>query len=123
MRFNKPVNGKKRIKYNNLWFDSNAELAYYVQLLHLEKANQLKIISLQPKIYLSGAKILYKPDFLIEENGKLVYVDVKGFTTPIFAIKKRLWKFYGPSILRIVTGKKIENVEGGNEQKNQTYTY
>jgi predicted nuclease of restriction endonuclease-like RecB superfamily len=76
---------------------------------------------LQPKIYLSGAKILYKPDFLIEENGKLIYVDVKGFTTPIFAIKKRLWKFYGPSILRIVTGKKIENVEGGNEQKNQTY--
>lgn len=83
-------------------FDSKAEASYYVHLLNLQKIGDLKIISLQPKVYLTDARILYKPDFLIEEDDKLVYIDIKGFITPVFAIKKRLWVHYGQGTLRLI---------------------
>ena len=85
-------------------FDSKAEAEYYIHLLNLQKIGDVKIIALQPRVYLTEARILYKPDFLIVENGKPVYIDVKGFITPVFAIKKRLWVQYGVGLLRLVKG-------------------
>lgn len=82
-------------------FDSKAEAEYY---LHL-KLSGVKIIELQPKLYFTKAKILYKPDFLIEENDIGIYIDVKGLETPIFKLKKRLWKAYCLNELRLVKKK------------------
>ena len=88
-------NNKKTI-INGIKFDSLAEADYYLYL----KSSSIEIIEMQPKVYLTEAKILYKPDFLIKENGKLIYIDVKGVVTPVFAIKRRLWHRYGQGLLR-----------------------
>ena len=55
-----------KTKINGIVFDSKAEAHYYLFLKAEEKRGKLKIISLQPKIYLTEARILYKPDFLID---------------------------------------------------------
>lgn len=103
------VLGKSKAKYGNTkvtidgnTFDSRAEAEYYGMLKTMNKAGKLTLIELQPKIYLTDARILYKPDFLVEMEGKKFYIDVKGFSTPVFKIKARLWKHYGPCALKIV---------------------
>jgi hypothetical protein len=35
---------------------------------------------------------------------KEVWVEFKGFETAVWKIKKRLWKHYGPGILRVYKG-------------------
>ena len=92
-------------------FDSKAEANYYMQLKLQEKAQRkpiIKILEIQPKVYMTDAKILYKPDFLISEDGVEIYIDVKGFRTPVFNLKARLWKYYGKGNLRLV-----KQVKGG----------
>lgn len=74
-------------------FDSKAEAALYVQI----KASSAKEIFLQPKIYLTKAKILYKPDFFVDGD----YLEMKGVETPSWKIKKRLWQHYGPGRLKV----------------------
>ena len=72
-------------------FDSKAEAEFYQMV-------KGKIQELQPKVYLTRARILYKPDFLMNDR---TYIDVKGVETPVFRLKKRLWKLYGPGPLEI----------------------
>ncbi len=107
MRFTskQKVNKYQNIKttVDGIRFDSKAEAEYYLEL----KINGVKIEEMQPKVYLSKAKILYKPDFVIIEDGKRVWIDVKGAATPVFNLKARLWKAYGPGDLRIV--KRVKN--------------
>jgi len=101
----------KKTTIDGYTFDSKFEAAFYLQLKIREKAGRIKILELQPKVYLTKAKILFKPDFLIEENGKKIWIDVKGFAAPVFNIKKRLWKHYGPGELQIVYRNKIDIVD------------
>ncbi len=92
--------------------DSMAE-ARYCDAAHAN-LTVVKVVQ-QPKVYLTAAKILYKPDFLISfADGSESFVDVKGMLTPVFAIKMRLWAFYGPigSKLMLVSGNKIKLVFG-----------
>lgn len=91
-----------KVEIDGIKFDSKAEGNFYLYL----KGQKIKIIELQPKVYLTEARILYKPDFLIEENGKPIYVDYKGFQTAVFKIKIRLWAKYGPGELRLIKGNK-----------------
>lgn len=107
-------------KYRNTWvecdgirFHSKAERDFYIVLKNLESIGAVKLLELQPKVYMTDAKILYKPDFLIEEKDQLVYVDVKGMETPVFKIKKKLWKFYGNGKLRLVkkSGNRFKTLE------------
>lgn len=72
-------------------------------LKRLEMAGEIKILSLQDKVYLTHAKILYKPDFKIMDHtlNEIVWIEFKGKETASWAIKKRLWRFYGPGALRI----------------------
>ena len=107
---NKYKNIKKEI--DGITFDSIAESEFYLYVKFLEKKTNgaIKLIECQPKIYLSEARILYKPDFLISEHGQLIYVDVKGFETPVFKLKKRLWKAYKKETLRLVKKKRSEFV-------------
>jgi len=101
--------GAKRTTIDGIKFDSMGEAAYYEDLKLQEALNLIKIIELQPKIYLTDARILYKPDFLIEEMGKFIYIDFKGVETPVFKLKAKLWMHYGPGPLRIIVkwGKKF----------------
>lgn len=103
MSFHKPINySNKKIVLNGLKFDSKTEAEYYSELCRQLRYGLITALKVQPKVYLTDSKILYKPDFLITRNNEEIYVDVKGFVTPVFAIKKRLWKFYGLGKLELV---------------------
>jgi len=95
----------KKTIVDGITFQSLGEAAYYEDLKLQESLKLIKLVELQPKVYLTKAKILYKPDFLIEEMGKFIYIDFKGHATPSFNIKARLWAHYGKGKLRIVIRK------------------
>jgi hypothetical protein len=102
----------KKTETNLGKFDSKAEAIFAQHLLELAKANMILTFEKQPKIYLTKAKILYKPDFLVHHNdGALQFFDVKGMQTPVFKLKKRLWRAYMNSkltLVKVVRGKVIE---------------
>ena len=89
----------KRVLIDGHSFDSKLEGDYYLYL-----KSYFIPFDMQPKIYLTSAKILYKPDFFIKIDDSY-YVDVKGsprMETASFKIKKRLWQEYGPAPLALV---------------------
>src|SRR5689334_17471601 len=90
-----------KVTYNGIKFDSIGECYCYKFHELLRRAGEIGQIETQPKIYLTDAKILYKPDLTFQDlkTGEQIYVDYKGKRTTSFQIKKRLWKFYGPSRL------------------------
>ncbi len=102
--FSKSKYRNKKTVVDGVKFDSIAESEYYLILKHQELLGTTKLIELQPKIYLTRAKILYKPDFYVQnlETGDCFYIDVKGFSTPVFNIKARLWKAYASLPLHII---------------------
>jgi len=55
---------------------------------------------MQERIYLTNAKILYKPDFSIMVLGgshpEKVFLECKGFETAVWRLKARLWQAYRP---------------------------
>lgn len=103
MRFNGRTKYRaKRCQMDGHNFDSQTECEYYAMLKMMAESGHVKILELQPKIYMTNARILYKPDFFIEQNGEQFYVDVKGIQTTAFRIKLRLWKHYGSGKLVIV---------------------
>ena len=106
MNFSK-YKAKRSTKYGVKW-SSLAELHYYETI-----KDDFKEIELQPKIYLTDAKILYRPDFKVVINGKVVYLEVKGMETSVWKIKKRLYRAYCKDELRIIkrSGKKFKVVE------------
>lgn len=88
-------------------FDSIGEADHYIVLEYMEKAGDVVILGRQEKIYLSDAKILYKPDFTIYDikKNETYWIDYKGATTQSFQLKKRLWKSNGPGRLTLVNGR------------------
>lgn len=99
--------GAIKCTVDGIKFDSIAESEYYQHLKILKHVGQITAIELQPKIYMTSAMILYKPDFAIVENGQTIYLDVKGMQTAVFKIKMRLWKHYGPGTLRLIKKSKF----------------
>lgn len=95
------------------YWASQAEKHYYGELLLREKAGEVRNIECQPTVELV-AGIKYRPDFVFTEaqpirDGKYdwptwvpVWVDVKGVETEAFRLKCKLWKQFGPGVLRIV---------------------
>lgn len=93
----------KKTEIDGIVFASKGESFCYLYLRQLERSGTIKILDLQDKVYLTHAKILYKPDFKIMDLtiDKIVWIEFKGKETASWAIKKRLWKYYGPGPLRI----------------------
>lgn len=91
---------RRRSKYKAVrtnGFDSKGEAARAKILQTREAHGLIRDLEYQPKVYLSAAKILYKPDFAYTQaDGVRVCEDYKGMQTPVFRLKARLWKFYGP---------------------------
>lgn len=119
---------KKRSKYGNkktvvdgITFDSKAEAIYYGQLKWLKQHKQIKNFELQPKFVLQeGFKkngktfrsITYKADFkVIDLDGKVQIIDIKGALTKDFQIKRKLFEMqYTESItlLKYQNGQFVE---------------
>jgi hypothetical protein len=88
----------------------------------LAKVGDIRYLEYHPcTVYLSDARISYKPDFVYRENGNVVYEDVKrGLNSERWPTIKKLWKAYGPGILRIATAQgskgqlrfKIQDIQG-----------
>lgn len=104
--------GEPRIKnaqkqnVDGIWFHSKLEAARYCELKLLEKAGEVKILALQEHVYLTRARILYIPDFKIFDFrlNQEVYEETKGHENDRWPTVKKLWRVYGPAILRIYKG-------------------
>jgi hypothetical protein len=96
-------------KYNaTRWngFHSKLEASVHQLLLLREKANEIKIISLQHHVYLTKARVHTIPDFkcLDLKSNQEFFVEAKGFESPRWPTIKKLWKFYGPAPIEIWKG-------------------
>ena len=78
-------------------FDSQKEANRYVELLLMERGNNIQDLKTQVRFPLIakskyGREIVYVCDFAYYENGKLVVEDAKSpvTKTPLYRLKKRL---------------------------------
>lgn len=104
----------KKTVIDGIKFDSLLESSVYLMYKAILDCKGIREIIFQPKVYLTAAKILYKPDFkIIKNDGSYYYAEAKGAVTAVFAIKKRLWQHYGDGDLLIYKGsaKKFHLVE------------
>lgn len=98
--------GNKKQELDGYSFSSKLEAALYLRLKVRESAGEIKDIKCQETIYLTDARIIYKPDFSFFYilGGKKRYAESKGFETPEWRIKRRLWMHYGPEKMEIWMG-------------------
>lgn len=110
-RPSKPWSG--RSKYRNRpcrahgrFWASQRELAVYRELLALQQAGQVSVITCQPRYELHPRpeRIVYVPDFVVRyTDGQVEVIDVKGMETPVFKLKAKLFRTKYPTLpLRIV---------------------
>ena len=96
--------GKYRAKPSMLAgrrFDSQLERDRAGELEMLMLAGEITDLQFQVQFRLSEAEIPYRADFVYVEDGRTVVEDTKGFETPRWRMVKKLWRAYGPALLRI----------------------
>jgi hypothetical protein len=92
----------KKVQLGDLKFDSILEADVYLKLNALLHMGEIKSIECQPKVKLSGAQILFKPDFkCVSDKDEVFFVEAKGYETAMYRLKRRLWEHYGPAALQI----------------------
>lgn len=82
-------------------FASKFEAMRYSELKLLERAGQIRALTLHPKYPLMvGDELIctYIGDFGYFEKGKAVVEDTKGFATPVYKIKRKLFMVCYPDI-------------------------
>lgn len=97
--------GAVRVQFDDLKFDSKAEMRRYGELRLLEITGQIDNLELQP-VYLLPGGIKYKGDFRYTEHGQTVVEDVKGgkgTQTRVFINKwKQVKELYPDVVWRLV---------------------
>ena len=93
----------KRVNHSGYSFASKGEAALFDSLKFLEKIGEIKDIQVQDHVHLTKSRILSIPDFkVIDTKTELpIWYEFKGFETDVWRIKRRLWKNYGPGLLKI----------------------
>lgn len=79
---------------------SQAERDRGAELALLQQAGHITELMHQPSVELT-AGIKFRPDFRYVEGTRLVFEDVKGIVTEAARLKYRLWRAYGPAVLRL----------------------
>lgn len=97
--------------YRGWRFDSKAEAQYARELDERKESGEVYTWLRQTSFDL-GEDTRYRADFLvIEGDGTIYAVDVKGMETASFKRIKKLWKKYGEFPLRIIKkGKLVETL-------------
>ena len=95
----------KRTLHGGRWYDSKLEADYRKELELRVEAGDIFDLEDQPKVVLTRAGISYKADFKFTEDGHPVWVDVKGVEADRFRLIKKLWRYYGPGLLRVIKRK------------------
>lgn len=95
--------GNVKVEHAGRSFASKGESRLYDELVSMERAGVIKDIKQQDSVYLTDARILYKPDYryLNTTTNALEWAEYKGFETPEWRIKRRLWRYYGPGPLHV----------------------
>ena len=107
------LKGRKRSKYQNKRteingkkFDSKAEAARYEYNLLRIQAGELYYQLMQCPFHLPGG-ITYRVDFMeVYPDGRIEFVDVKGYVTDTFKLKKKQVESLYPVIIRCIKLKK-----------------
>jgi hypothetical protein len=96
----------QRMYHAGYSFASRGESECFSMLRLLERAGKIRNLRTQITVYLTRARIAYKPDFQFEdlELNETVFGEYKGFETPEWRLKRRLWISYGPGRLRVYKG-------------------
>ena len=103
-RHRKKYNAEK-VTHSGYSFASKLESSLYGILLLMQKAGEIKEIQVQDTVYLTDARIMYKPDFKCTRHDDTVFwAESKGYETTDWRIKRRLWMHYGPGELQIWNG-------------------
>ena len=99
----------KKIKIDEIEFDSKKEAKRYLELKMLEKAGKIKNLKLQPLFLLQEGfyyrgkairQITYRADFeYVDEKGNKVVEDVKGVKTDVYKLKKKLFLKKYPDVI------------------------
>ena len=102
----------KPTQYRGWRFDSKAE-ATFAELLDQRKISGQVAYWLRQVPFDLTETDRYKADFLVVESDGTIYaVDVKGMETPSFKKVRKLWKRYGEMPLRIVkTNSQTETID------------
>jgi hypothetical protein len=82
-------------------FDSKGEAERGAMLRLLQRAGEISELQFQVTFHLTAAAIGYRADFVYVEKGRMVAEDFKGVETERFQIICRLWRHYGPCLLRV----------------------
>lgn len=96
----------KRIVRQGISWPSTGEYRRYCQLQSMERGGAITELERQPLFYLTKARISYRADYSYTEEGRRIIEDFKGVQTPRFKLICRLWKHYGPHLLRITGSKR-----------------
>lgn len=96
----------KKISHSGYSFASKLEAALFDHLKLREQAGFIADLKVQDTVYLTEARIMYKPDFRFFnlESERNEWAESKGFETSDWRIKRRLWECYGPGKLWIYAG-------------------
>lgn len=82
--------GSKRVDFDGFRFDSKREAAYYARLVLLQQSGDVRFFLRQVPFHLPGG-VRYVVDFLVVwKDGRLEFVDVKGYPTALYKAKKRI---------------------------------
>lgn len=113
--------GAVRTTFLGRTYDSKAEAARAEQLKVEADLSLLRCVIPQPgTIKLGDDYMQFRPDFfVVDDNGKPRYEDVKGVETARFRLIRKAWAKYGPCELWVVKlkGKRwdLEVVPGGGK--------
>lgn len=84
----------RKTEYNGALYDSKKEADYALQLDMLMKAGEIQSWERQIRLdaVVEGKKVCtYIADFKVtEKDGRIQYVDVKGFKPAVYRLKKKL---------------------------------
>ena len=99
----------KAVVIDGIRFPSEKEGERYLELKMLEKAGKIKDLQLQPVFLLQEGfyyqgkairQITYRADFkYVDEKGRVVVEDVKGFKTDVYKLKKKLFLKKYPDVI------------------------
>lgn len=97
--------GAKKVSLAGYTFASKLEAALFNELSLRKLAGEIKEIQCQDTVYLTDARIMYKPDFrCVMADDSIEWFEAKGMETPEWRIKLRLYKHYGPGKLTVYGG-------------------
>jgi hypothetical protein len=92
--------GNTKVHFDGQLFDSKGEANYYGELLLEKKAGLIKEIARQVRIPLvvNGTRVCFIViDFRITyANGKVKYVEYKGYETDVYKLKRKLFQALYP---------------------------